>query len=488
MSYNGVTSDSNIFLREPVVSGSFYPSNKEKLREDIEKFLEIDKPNFFSKGEKIIGIVSPHAGYVYSGFVAGKVYRELRNGSYSTVIIISPSHRAYFPFASVFPGDAYLTPLGPAFVDKQLAKLISSELPLVKFGLEGHSGHKGDAEHSLEVQIPFVQTIFPDSKIVPIVMGSQEQNVIHQLSMAIYNAIKKSETSNNILLIASSDLSHYHSYKTAYAIDEEFLSTFSMFDYFKLINELQNREVEACGAGPIAVVMAVSESFGANRAINLYYATSGDSPFARSEHQSVVGYFSGALISDPNYSRTEIPSLPDEEKKKLLEIVKQTVEATANRTEIKPIEIKDSSPLLTLSLTGFVTINKNDELRACMGHIVPTKPLILEIQDVARLSATGDWRFGPIHPNELPYLTYEITIISRFKKVFDFKQINVGKNGLYIRYKNHTGLLLPQVASTRNWNLTTFLENLCLKAGLAKNTYLDPEAEIYSFEALIIKS
>ncbi|MFN3307045.1 MAG: AmmeMemoRadiSam system protein A, partial [Candidatus Kapaibacteriota bacterium] len=136
--------------------------------------------------------------------------------------------------------------------------------------------------------------------------------------------------------------------------------------------------------------------------------------------------------------------------------------------------------------TAFVTIEKNEELRACMGHIFPTKPFIYELQEVAITSATNDWRFGPVTKDELPFLNYEITILSRFKKVLSFNEIKIGKHGLYLRYKNHSGLLLPQVAIERNWDVTTFLQNLCIKAGVSKTTFLDPETEIYAFEALII--
>jgi AmmeMemoRadiSam system protein B/AmmeMemoRadiSam system protein A len=479
-------SEKSISYRPPTVAGAFYPADADSLNAEIEKYLELDKPKVIPENVKILGIISPHAGYVYSGFVAGKAYRELVGRNIKTVIIISPSHQVYFPYASVFSGDAYVTPLGPVLVDKELANRISSQNIYVKLSMEGHQWQRVTPEHSLEVQIPFVQKVLPNAKIVPIVMGSQENVIIQSLTMAIYKALQNTPQANEVLLIASSDLSHYHSYKTANSIDEKFVLTFSRFDYFKLTSLLNSREVEACGGGPIAVVMSVSEALGANKPVPILYGTSGDSPYAPRMKDQVVGYFAGALTYDPEFSVSSLPKLTPNDKKFLLDLAKKTVEAVAKGE--KPDISQFSTPTGSLSehYTAFVTIEKNGELRACMGHLFPVKPLYWEVFEVAKLSATSDWRFGPVKSQELPELSYEITILSRFKKVFSENEIQIGKHGLFIRYRKHSGLLLPQVASERNWDVRTFLENLCLKAGLSKTTYLDPEAEIFSFEALII--
>ncbi|MCX7908125.1 MAG: AmmeMemoRadiSam system protein B [Ignavibacteria bacterium] len=479
-------SEKDISYRPPTVAGSFYPSDPEALRKDIEAYLEIDKPQTIPPNQKILGIISPHAGYIYSGFVAGKVYKELSNRNIKTAIVISPSHHHYFQYASVFSGDAYVTPFGPVQVDKELSLYLSKQNSYVRLSIDGHNWRKGNPEHSLEVQIPFLQYLFPNIKIVPIVMGSQDPQIIHSLTLAIINTLKDTKRTDDIVLVASSDLSHYHSYKVAYEIDSNFITTFQNFDYFKLIASLNGREIEACGLGPIAVVMCVSEALGANKPVKLLYATSGDSPFVTPMKERVVGYFAGALVQDENYQPKYLPELSQTEKEQLLDFVKKVIFSVVNGEKFDiPDALKQSSSFLQ-NYTAFVTIEKNDELRACMGHIFPTKPLVYELQEVAKTSATSDWRFGPVRKEELPHLSFEITILSRFKKVFSFNEIVIGKHGLYLRYKNYSGLLLPQVATERNWDVTTFLQNLCLKAGVSKTTFLDPEAEIYSFEALII--
>jgi AmmeMemoRadiSam system protein B/AmmeMemoRadiSam system protein A len=478
--------EKDISYRPHTVAGSFYPADPDTLRNDLKEYLELSDISNIPLKDKIFGIIAPHAGYVYSGFVAGKVYRELYRRDYKTAIVISPSHHQYFPYASVFSGDAYVTPLGPVEVDKELVARLTQQNTYVRLSMDGHNWRRGAPEHSLEVQLPFLQYVLPKIKIVPIVMGSQDPQVIHSLSVAIYKTLKEINRTDEVLLIASSDLSHYHSYSSAYEIDSNFVETFERFDYFKLVALLNNREIEACGGGPIAVVMTVSEALGANKPVKLLYATSGDSPFVTPMKDRVVGYFAGALVSDSTFKQTSLPNLTEPERKQLLDFVKNVVEAiTTNKNYDVPTNLQKITSFLQ-PYTAFVTIQKNKELRACMGHIFPTKPLIFELKEVAKTSATSDWRFGPIRKEELPYLTYEITILSRFKKVFSFDQIQIGKHGLYIRYQNHTGLLLPQVATERNWDVTTFLQNLCLKAGVAKTTFLDPVAEIYSFEALII--
>lgn len=478
--------EKEVSYRPPTVAGSFYTSDPESLKKEIEMYLEIKEPGKISPKQKIIGIVCPHAGYVYSGFVAGKAYKELIGRNFKTAIIIAPSHHQYFAYASVYSGDAYVTPLGPALVDKEFASKLSNQNNYVRLSIDGHNWRKGMPEHSLEVQIPFLQYIIPDIKIVPIVMGSQEPQIIHSLSVAIINTLKDLNRSEDIILVASSDLSHYHSYKFAKEIDQNFINTFQRFDYFKLTAMLKSSELEVCGAGPVAVVMIVSEQLGANKPVNIFYATSGDSPFVTPIKERVVGYFAGALVYDDSYNAEYLPKFSKEEKQKLISFVKNVIEAKVLGKEFEiPNDLKSTETFLQNN-TAFVTIEKNGELRACMGHIFPTKPLLFELQEVAKTSATNDWRFGPVSKDELPLLSYEITILSRFKKVFSFSEIQIGKHGLYLRYKNHSGLLLPQVASERNWDVTTFLQNLCLKAGVSKTTFLDPDTEIYTFEALII--
>lgn len=475
-----LTSD-KISYRPPTVAGSFYPADPTKLKSMVLEFIDLDNPAKIN-GE-ILGLVVPHAGYVYSGNVAGQAFRELMGRKYDVVIVISPSHHKYFAGASVFNGDAYVTPLGNILVDKELSLEITKFDKRIKLSLDGHSWNDSINEHSLEVQLPFLQTVLPEVKIVPIVMGSQDFETASVLSASISNAAKK--LGKKVLIIASSDLSHFHNQNEAKQLDKPVPMSFQKFDYFKLGILFFSKNLEACGGGPIVTMMMAAEMLGANSAIPVKYATSGDTPAGKNNPDRVVGYFSGIVYKDESKNDVlELPVLDLDNKKKLIDLVRQSVTKFAlndSSEEINYIPV----PLSDL-YTGFVTIKKHGELRACMGHIFPSKKLYLEIAEVAQLAASNDYRFGPISKHELNDLSYEISILSRFKRSTDLNEINVGEHGLYIRLKNNSGLLLPQVASERNWDKITFLENLCLKAGLSKDSYKDPLAEIYIFKALII--
>lgn len=471
-----------ISYRPPKVAGTFYPADSDSLKNIIKEFLELDQPKKISS--KIYGLISPHAGYVFSGLVAGKAYREVSSEKYDVVVIISPSHYKSFKGASVFNGEAYVTPLGIAKVDTEFAKILSSINEDVFLSNLGHNWTEASSEHSLEVQIPFIQTVQPEAKIIPVVMGSQDFKTIHSLSSALIKSIKSSP--KKILLVASSDLSHFHDYNTARNLDLAMIKILTSYDYFKFSSQFYLRKIEACGGGPIATVMIVSERLGANKLVPLKYANSGDTPAGKSRMDRVVGYFAAATIEDEE-STPVLPSFTEEEKEILLATATESIKRSILKSKSDEMEKLFVPRNLGEFFTCFVTIKKNGKLRACMGHTYPNSSLLVEVKEVAKLAATQDYRFGPIEKTELDSLEIEITILSRFYKVFDISEIKIGRDGLFIRYENSTGLLLPQVATENNWDINTYMEHLCKKAGLPEDYYMKPDVEIYRFSSIIIK-
>ncbi len=475
----------HITYRPPKVAGSFYPANADSLKDMLQEFLELNQPKKINK--KIFGLISPHAGYVFSGSVAGKAYREIINDNFDLIVIISPSHFKSFKGASVFNGEAYVSPLGISKVDTEFAKMLSKVHEDVFLSNLGHSWTESSSEHSIEVQIPFIQTVQPQALIVPIVMGSQDFKTIHSLSMALINVIKSS--SKKVLLVASSDLSHFHDYYTARKLDISLIKILNSYDYFRFSSQFYLRKIEACGGGPITTVMIVSEALGAKKLIPLKYANSGDTPAGQSKRDRVVGYLAAALIESEEIEPT-FPDFTQEEKEFLLRTAKESIVRSISNSLDYEQESEHKKYFVTKNLgeflTCFVTIRKAGKLRACMGHTYPNSSIIGEVEEVAKLAATKDYRFGPIEQSDLDSLDIEISILSRFKKVFDTSEILIGRDGLFIRNENTTGLLLPQVASENNWDLNTFLENLCRKAGLPENFYLNPGAEIYRFTVITI--
>ena len=270
-------------IRKPAVAGLFYPSDANKLSTDIENMLAASEGDL--NISQVFGIVSPHAGYVYSGGTAAYGYNLLKNKNYRKVIIISPSHREYFPGSSIYNGDSYQTPLGVVDVDKEIAQKIVEGSKTIFLGMEGHR-----QEHAVEVQIPFLQMILKDFKIVPIVMGDQGRVSVDDLADQIAKAVD-----NETVIVASSDLSHFYSKKKAFELDSIVAKHISDFDYEQLQDDLDSRKCEACGGGPIVVLMKAASKLHKNKSMLLHRSDSGD---VSGDNSEVVGYLSAAIYGD----------------------------------------------------------------------------------------------------------------------------------------------------------------------------------------------
>ncbi len=212
--------------------------------------------------EPVLALVSPHAGYVYSGGVAAHSYALLKGRKFDRVVVISPSHVEAFNFSSVYDGDAYATPLGTIPVDKAFAAKLASLNPSIKLSSRGHAASGGQAEHALEVQLPFLQRVLGPFKLVPIVMGQQDYDTCRALGVSLAKLIQGPDT----LLVASSDLSHFHPYDIAVKLDRKTLQAIEEWDYLSMSRNFELRVWEACGGGPIVAAMIAAERLGANRA------------------------------------------------------------------------------------------------------------------------------------------------------------------------------------------------------------------------------
>jgi MEMO1 family protein len=269
-------------VRNAVVAGSFYDSDPEILCREVDFLLNEDKPAKI-KGT-IRGLVSPHAGYMYSGSVAAAAYRALKGLTYEVVFLVGPSHREYFDGVSIYPGDAYQTPLGEVPIDKEFRSALLRQSPFIQLSEAGHR-----SEHCLEVQLPFLQRVLGDFSMVPMIIGNQTK----EYCIGLGNAIAEVARRRNVLLVASTDLSHYHPYDTAVELDQRVINDVEAFDEHELMDRLVNERDEACGGGPIVAVMHASKLLGANRAHVLLYNNSGD---ITGDKGAVVGYCSAAFF------------------------------------------------------------------------------------------------------------------------------------------------------------------------------------------------
>ena len=464
-------------IKKSVIAGSWYPGDPERLRRDIEEYMN-NVPAEACDG-KIIGIVSPHAGYMYSGQVASHAYKLLRGRHFDTVIVIGPSHRTFFRGASIYGGDGYQTPLGIVPVDRETAEKIRSQSKIVSSVPGAHR-----QEHSVEIQLPFLQVTLTAFRFVPIVMGTQDEKTCRALAGAITEAVK----GKNVLIVGSSDLSHFKGYEKTVKMDSLVLDHMRKMDSGGLLQDLERGACEACGGGPIAVTMMVSERLGATGSKVLKYANSGD---ITGDKSNVVGYAAAVFYeadpqkrSEKREVNTEDSYMSDADKHTLLEIARKSIESQFTGMKV-PIP-ETISNTLKKEMGAFVTIKRRGQLRGCIGYIQAIRPLYAAVSEMAKAAAFDDPRFPPLRKEEMEDMTIEVSALTPLREIKDTKDITIGKHGIYIVKGYHAGLLLPQVATERNWDRITFLGETCRKAGLPALAWRDEGTKIYIFSAEII--
>lgn len=271
-------------IRPPAVAGMFYEREPIRLKKAIENYLSQANPPKIN-GE-IIGLVSPHAGYFYSAKTAAFGYKLIKGKKYDTVVVISPSHYEYFRSVSIYNGSAYQTPLGVISIDIDLREELKDYNSVIEFSKRGHG-----REHALEVQLPFLQIVLEDFKLLPVVMGDQSREIVFALAEVLAEVLKN----KNVLIIASSDLSHYFSHDVANSLDARIEKLINEYNDEGLMDELEEEKVQACGGGPIVTVMRTSKLLGANKSRVLYR---NDSSEASGEKHQVVGYLSAAFYKE----------------------------------------------------------------------------------------------------------------------------------------------------------------------------------------------
>jgi len=289
-------------VRPPGVAGFFYPSEARRLAEVVAGFLAVSEsgpagqsvggeydPAAVPAVDPPVAIVAPHAGYDYSGAVAGRAYAALAGHGFDRAVVIAPSHLEAFSGATIFPGTAYRTPLGECPIDTDLSSaIVAAAAGVVRPGLEGHwlAGSQRQ-EHALEVQLPFLQAVMgSDIPIVPIVLGESAWPVVETLGRGIAAAVRESDGGSTIV-VASTDLSHFHADSRAEEIDARTLDLVTAFDPQALMDGLRCGRGEACGGAPVATVMVAARELGASRAAVLDYTHSGR---VAGDSRSVVGY------------------------------------------------------------------------------------------------------------------------------------------------------------------------------------------------------
>ena len=265
-------------VRPSDIAGSWYPGRPAELRSTIKRYLAGVEHREL-EGE-LVGLIAPHAGYIYSGQVAAHAYKQLEGADFDLVALISPVHQMYMGTYMVTSYHYYETPLGLVPVATDVVDRLGEKLRLVRVERE--------AEHSLEIQLPFLQYLLGEFRLVPVMLGDQDWDCCQRLASALVPLL----TGQKALLAASTDLSHFHPYDRAVQLDRRVLGHIESFDPRGLSDDLAAHRCEACGGGPVIAMMLAARELGADRGHVLCYANSGDVTGDRSQ---VVGYMAAAL-------------------------------------------------------------------------------------------------------------------------------------------------------------------------------------------------
>lgn len=464
-------------VRKPSVAGTFYPENKDELNLKLNSFLK--QVSAFSAEGKLKILFVPHAGIEYSGSVASFGFKQVEGNKYSKIIMLGVSHRERFNHAAVFAKGVWETPLGKVEIDEVLAnKLIENSQEII----EDFSPHKN--EHSLEIELIFLQKVLKKFKIVPILLGQTDDNLISVLAKKISETID-----DQTLLLISSDFSHYPSYEIANKVDKETIKAILSGKKEILKQTLRTIESQhypsldtcACGESAIKVGLRVAEILKISNFKLIKYQNSGD---VTGDKSRVVGY--GAIGAWSKDESKTFGSLDENAQKEALKIARKTLE---NLLSGKSINLSLSiSNTLQKPLGVFVTLRKHDKLRGCIGTFEPKEPLYKVIQEMVLAAATKDTRFPPVSADEVKDITIEISVMTPKQKITDWKKIKLGKHGVVVQKGFRSGTFLPQVAIETGWNLEEFLGQLCSqKADLPFDCYKDPSVNLYTFEAQVFE-
>ena len=449
-------------VRPPAVAGAFYPAHPAALIQQIDGYL--------AKAERLEPepsiIIVPHAGYVFSGGVAAHGFKQALDRGYEHVIILGFNHGYAYSFdgAAVWPDGAWSTPLGEVPIDEPLAQAILKAAPVFTPDRSIHLG-----EHSLEVEVPFIQRVLPGVPIVPISIGKPTLENAQAIAAGLARVLNETP---HTLVVTSTDLSHYPRYQDAQRVDHSSLQAVVSLDPLALeawdeeamSSRTANLHTTMCGKGPVMVSMLLARSIGAEQVHVIHYANSGDVP--EGEHGRVVGY---AAIE---FVKGQPPALSADDKTALLKLARTTLdEYLQSRTEphFTPTSIAMEQPRAT-----FVTLRhkQTHDLRGCRGEVFARYPLWESVQRVSLLSATDDPRFRPMSHAELADTHIEISVLTPMRLAHSPEEVIVGQHGVMIRAGGRGGLFLPQVPLEQGWDRDEYLSTLCwMKAGLPADAW-----------------
>lgn len=482
--------------RAPAVAGSFYPDDPAQLAAAVRGFMAKAKPP--EGGAKPLALIAPHAGIIFSGQIAADAYSQAASYNYDLIVILGTNHTvAPFKAGAVSPSDGFRTPLGLAGIDRETARVLTDGSKRFSFQEEPHR-----REHSIEVQLPFIQILFPRTPILPIIVGDSDPDLVSDLGKQLAKVL----TGKSALIVASSDLSHYPAYDDAEQVDHATLELIATMKVDRIHDGLHMLDrpipalvTRACGEAPILTAIAAVREMGARSSRIVSYANSGDT--AVGDHERVVGYGAvvftaqeGPIPAPPWSERTSrkaetairssaVPGeLSKEAQVELLSIAREAI--TRYLAEGTVSMIRKESEELTRKSGAFVTLKKSGHLRGCIGRMVADTPLAQTVGQVALQAAFEDPRFSPVTAREMPSIDIEISVLTIPKAVSGASEIVVGRDGVILWKDGRSATFLPQVAGEQGWGRDEMLGQLCLKAGLPSECWKSG-AQFRTYQAFV---
>ena len=403
-------------VRRPVVAGQFYPAQASRLSEMISGMVDAT-----AEKEEVIGLISPHAGYPYSGPVAAAVISRVKFKD--TFVILGPNHTGMGKTLSIMTGGSWKTPLGSIDIDTELAGQI---LATSKYLEDDDKAHQ--YEHSIEVQIPFLQYFKKDFRIVPITFSYHSPAAYKEVGREIAQAVKDLE--RDVVIIASSDMTHYEPQESAEQKDSKAIEAILDLNENELLRRVDEFGISMCGYAPTVALITAAKELGATRAELVRYQTSGD---ITGDYAAVVGY-AGIIIKGMS---------------PLAKLAKVAVETYVRGREIPQPE--ELTAEMKERAGVFVSIHKLGDLRGCIGTFEPgTENVAKETIANAVSSAARDPRFPPINPSELKDLTYNVDVLTTPEPVEGSDQLDPKEYGVIVESGFRRGLLLPDLEGVDN--------------------------------------
>jgi len=482
-------------VREPAVAGLFYPADRKTLEKQVEGFLSRARSQSLGS---VRALICPHAGYSFSGSTAAEAYKQLTGSKIETVVVMGPAHYAAFEGASIPHVHAYRTPLGSVRISPR-AHQLAMKSPFVcnpKCKVQRPSWWRRASkalppfgsdtphtwEHSLEVQLPFLQKVLKDFELIPLVFGKVDPATAAKV-------LDKHVVDDRTVLVVSSDLSHYYPYDMANELDKRCTDAIVALDFREI------SRCEACGMKPILIVMHIARARGWKAKL-LKYCNSGDTGGNKS---GVVGYAAIAFYDSPraNPAPQTQPDPPREnvsadDREFLLKLARRALTQAVRKgapLEIGPEEV----PTHLREPKGcFVTLTVAGNLRGCVGHIYPREPLYKGVITNALNAALRDSRFSPVKPGELTKIQIEISVLTvpeplNYESAADLVgELRPHVDGVVLRLGQQQATYLPQV-----WehfpNKGVFLSSLSRKAGLSPDAWKQEGITILTYQAEAFK-